>query len=67
MVYNKNKENNGTIISMRKQSGIWIASITNNSIDYWYEKPLHYSIKRKADVVEWAKGYVVEYQFELRF
>lgn len=59
-IFNEKGTDIGMIISVHRQGNNWIACITNNKIDYWYEKTLHYSIQTKEDVEQWAKDYAYD-------
>lgn len=61
-IFNEDGTDIGMVISMHRQGGNWIASITNDKISYWKEKQLHYSIQDEEDVEEWAKEYISETQ-----
>lgn len=66
-IYNENGEDNGLVISMRKQGNQWVADVTNNKIAYWQEQPLHYSVTTKQQAKDWAFQYADGQRFQLRF
>lgn len=57
---NENGKNIGLKINAYKQGNGWIASITNDSMDHWIEKTLHYSVRTRKDVLEWAEEWMAE-------
>ncbi len=67
MIYNENGKDNGLIISVYTQGNQYIANITNDKLDAWYELRLHYSVTTKTQVKEWAMEYAEGERFELRF
>ena len=54
-ILNKEGKDIGMVISCHTQGNNWIACITNDKIDHWVEKQLHYSIQSKKDVEQWAE------------
>lgn len=67
MIYNKQGKDNGMVICAYIQGGNWVADIINDKHSCWVNFALHYSIRHKRDVIEWAKNEADGQKFQLIF